>query len=525
MTADDAIPAPASEGAAFRRLRGVFDELPAAVVLVSGPDHVFEFVNPAYRRLVGGRSFEGLTVDQALPELRSQGFVDLLDEVYRTGERFVGRETKVSLLRDDGIEEIVVDFTYQPIRGGSGQVEAILGFAVEVTEAVRAREELTEALRREQEDRFRAAIDSMIDTVIIAEPVQARAGAIEDFVVTFVNSGQDEIGRRQGDELIGRRFRDLWANVEASGLLEHYVEVHETGAPLELESYEYHDTVAGSEVDSTYDVRATRLGTELLIVFRDVTERIARERALAETRARFVREHEAVLVLQSALLPRELPTVPGADVAAEYVAATEGIEVGGDWFDVFVAPDGTVAICVGDVAGKGIEAAQVMAQLRSAGRVAAFAGQDPAEVMASKNTFMITGDLGPFATTVFARYDPSSGELTWTSAGHLPPLLAPGDGTPPRLLTTPDNPPLGVVADAVYSCQQVVLARGDRLVLYTDGLIERRGEDIGVGMARLCEVVPSDADAAQTCRDILKALGVASDRPDDVCILTLRRTA
>lgn len=505
--------APASEGAAFDRLRNVFDNLPAAVMFVRGPEHVFEFVNRAYRRLVGDRAFEGLTIDQAMPELREQGFVELLDRVYSTGDRFVGPESKVTLVHDGVVEEIVVDFIYEPLRGATGDVEGVLGFAVDVTAAVRARD-----------DRFRAAIDSMNDTVIIASPLEELAG-VEDLVVSFVNSGSDELGRRRRDELMGRRFRELWPNVESSGLLGRYLRVLESGQPLALADYDYRDVVGGTDVGAIFDITATRLGEDLFLVFRDVTERARRDRALAESSARLAREHDTVLALQAALLPRVLPRVDGLEIAAEYVAATEGVEVGGDWFDVFLLPDGHVAVCVGDVAGKGIEAAQVMAQLRSAGRVAALAGQGPAEVMASKNNLMIMGELGPFATTTFTRYDPRTGEIVWISAGHLPPLLVRADGRPPELLPTPEDPPIGVVPGAEFTRQKLVLELGDRLVLYTDGLVERRGESIVDGMERLRQLVPADADAATTCRTLLEALRSGADRPDDICVVTLRRTA
>jgi PAS domain S-box-containing protein len=303
-----------SEGAAFERLRDVFDQLPAAVVLVRGPEHVFEFVNPAYRRLVGDRGLEGRNVDEAMPELREQGFVELLDGVYRSGERHVGRETPVTLVQGDEVEEIVVDFIYEPIRGADGEVEAVLGFAVDVTEAVRAREQL----RLQQEDRFRQAVDSMNDTVLIAQ--QLPEG--DDYVITFANRGEDEVGGRRREQLTGRRFRELWPNIEESGLLDRYRRVLETGEPFEVDGHEYVDVVDGTEVRGVYDIRATTLGEDLLIVFRDVTERTARERALAESRARLAREHETVVALQAALLPRALPSLPGVDIAAEYVGAT-----------------------------------------------------------------------------------------------------------------------------------------------------------------------------------------------------------
>jgi serine phosphatase RsbU (regulator of sigma subunit) len=146
--------------------------------------------------------------------------------------------------------------------------------------------------------------------------------------------------------------------------------------------------------------------------------------------------------------------------------------------------------------------------------------------MESKNTLMVMGELGPFATTVFVQYDPATGEVVWTSAGHLPPLLVPGDGGEPSFLpTSQQQPPLGVLPGVTYTCEQARLEPGDRLVLYTDGLIERRGESLEEGLQRLRVGVPAGADAATTCRTLLDVLGVASDRPDDVCVVTLRRTA
>jgi len=510
-----------SEGAALDRLRTVFEQLPAAVAVVRGPSPVYEFVNDEYRRLLGDRAFEGRSVDDVVPELRPQGFVDLLDEVYRTGEPHFGRENRIAISQDDRTDEVFVDFIYQPVRGADGAVEGILGMGVDVTETVRAREQLTDLLRREQEDRFRQAIDSLLDTVVMAAPVRDGLGRIEDFVVSFVNRGRNESIRQPRTELIGRRMLELWPEVAGSGLLERFAHVLDTGDALDLEDFAYRD----AETAAVLDIRASRLGDDLFVVLRDVTERVARERALAASRAQLVQEHDMVVALQRALLPRDLPTFPCVELAAEYAAASTDLEVGGDWFDAFALPDGSLAICVGDVAGKGLGAAQVMGQLRSAGRVAALAGYSPPEVMAAKNNLMILGNLAPLATTAFTRYDPETGEATWVSAGHLPPLLVPANGDPPALLPTAGDPPIGVVADATFSARSVVLEPGDTLVLYTDGLIERRGENLEEGLTRLRSAVAADNDAATTCRRLLEDLGVASDRPDDVCVVALRRTA
>ena len=510
-----------SEEEALLHLRDVFDQLPAAVCLLRGPDHVFEFTNTRYRELAGDRLFDGLPVAEAMPEMREQGFLDLLDRVYRTGEQFVGREVRAMVLRDDRLVELFADFTYQPVRGADGHVQGILVHAFDVSEAVRLREELQEALRREQEDRFRQAINSMIDAVMIAAPIRDAEGRIGDFRVTFVNSGGDEIGRRAPEQLEGRRFTELWPNVAGSDLFAGYVEVVETGEPLVLERYAYVEQLGDTRLDGVFDIRATRLGDDLFLVWRDVTERVARDQALAESRARLAREREAVVMLQAAILPRKLPILPGADVAAEYVAASEHARVGGDWFDVFALPDGTVAVSVGDVAGNGIEAAQIMVQVRSAGRVAALAGQDAGGVLESQNALMIAAGLGPFATALFAVYHPATGGLSWASAGHLPPVVVSGGRA--SLLTTDPGPALGVLDEPVYRLATSVLGPGDRLVLYTDGLVERRGESIVQGIERLRRLVPLTGTAGAACRDLLDLLEVSAGSTDDICVLTLDR--
>ena len=510
-----------SEEEALLHLRDVFDQLPAAVCLLRGPDHVFEFTNTRYRELAGDRPYDGLAVAEAMPEMREQGFLDLLDRVYRTGEQFVGREVRAVVLRDGRLEEVYVDFTYQPVRGADGGIQGILVHAFDVTEGIRLRDQLQDALRREQEDRFRQAINSMIDTVMIATPLREADGRIVDFRVTFVNSGGDEIGRRSPEQLEGRRFTELWPNFSSSDLFASYVEVVETGEPLVLERHGYAEQLGDTRIDGVFDIRATRLGDDLFLVWRDVTERVARDQALADSRARLAREREAVLMLQAAILPRELPTLPGAEVAAEYVAASEHATVGGDWFDVFALLDGTVAVSVGDVAGNGIDAAQIMVQVRSAGRVAALAGHDAAGVLASQNALMIAAGLGPFATALFAVYQPATGSLSWASAGHLPPVVVSSGRA--SLLTTQPGPPLGVVDDPSYPLATSVLGPGDRLVLYTDGLVERRGESIDEGIERLRMLMPLGGTAGDACRALLDLLDVSTGSTDDVCVLTLDR--
>ena len=389
-------PVPVSQGEALLRLRDVLDQLPAAVAVLRGRSHVIEFANAAYLELTGDRALVGVPLEEAIPEAVEQGFVTLLDEVLFHGHQRVGREVPAYVVRDDDVVEIVVDFTFQPYRAADGTVEGILVHAADVTASVQARRQLGEALRREEEDRFRQAVDSLMDTVILASPVRGADGAIVDFTVTFVNAGQDELGRRERSDLTGRRFSTLWPNVAQSGLMERYASVVASGTPVLLEDFGYADVVGGETVEAVFDIRATRLGDDLFLAFRDVTDRVRREQALAESKARLDKEHEVIRALQAAILPGDLPTVPGVDLGAAYVAASEQVEVGGDWFDVFMTPSGRLALAVGDVAGKGIDAAQVMAQVRAAGRVAAIAGRDPSEVLDTQHAL----DDGGRARTV-----------------------------------------------------------------------------------------------------------------------------
>lgn len=511
-----------SEAEALLTLRGVFDQLPAAVAVLRGERHIFQFANADYAALVGGRPLEGLAVADALPEAVEQGFVDLLDQVFASGEQFVGREVRALLNDGSGVREIYVDFTYQPYRGVGGAVEGILVHAVDVTASVLDRLQLKEALRREGQDRFRQAIDNLLDTVLLGSPVRDADGRIVDFTVTFSNSGPDEIGRRGHDDLAGRTFTTLWPNVVTSGILARYVRVAETGIPLDIEGFSYDDEIGGATVRATYDIRATRLGSDLFVAFRDVTERIRRERALAESRAQLEREHEVVRALQDALLPRDVPSVRGLDVAAAYEAASRDIEVGGDWFDVFVLPDGRVVLALGDVAGKGIDAAQTMVQVRAAGRVAALSGQDAAQMLSSQSALMLALGLGPFATAIVAICDPEDGRLEWAAAGHPPPLLVDGEA---RFLATAEQPPLGVFDDVGYELQTTVLAPGGRLFLYTDGLVERRGESLGDGLDRLRQEAPVGGTAEAACQAVMARMGLDAARGDDVCVLVLDRQA
>ena len=200
-------------------------------------------------------------------------------------------------------------------------------------------------------------------------------------------------------------------------------------------------------------------------------------------------EHRAATSLQRSLLPRELPALPGIQLAARYLPATHGLEVGGDWYDVMVLPSGEVALVIGDVAGRGLDAATVMGQLRTTTRVYAFAGYSPAETVERLNaTAADAFDRSDMATLFYLVLDPASSIVRYVNAGHLPPLVLGPDGQVSQL-DGPHSLPIGVRPHGRYQAAEGRLEPGATLVLYTDGLIERRGESIDVGIERLKTVL------------------------------------
>ncbi len=240
----------------------------------------------------------------------------------------------------------------------------------------------------------------------------------------------------------------------------------------------------------------------------------------------FLGQRDAALTLQRSLLP-EIPDVPGLDVAARYVPSARLAAVGGDWFDVLPLPDGSIGLAVGDVVGHDMTAAAAMGQLRSLLRSLAWDGDRPARVLARTDEIVRGLDIADIATCVYARLRPApdGAVLEYARAGHPPPLVRLPDGTVDRLDGALGTP-IGIGAVGRPAVEQVVdLPVGATLVMYTDGLIERRDRGLRDGIETLAAVVaalPADLDAAQV-RDRLVGEFVGEHQEDDVCLLVVRR--
>lgn len=247
--------------------------------------------------------------------------------------------------------------------------------------------------------------------------------------------------------------------------------------------------------------------------------------AQAMERARlYEREHRVAETLQRALLPDRLAAPAGVDSAARYLPGTEGVAVGGDWYDVFDLGEHRLGIALGDVVGKGVAAAAVMGRLRNALRAYATSIDGPAEVLSRVDDFAARFGSDDLATVVYGVLDTGTGELRFSSAGHLPPLLIGQDGHAVFLPQEPDVP-VGVAAADGRHEHRVRLEAGATLVLYSDGLVEDRTRSLDEGLAQLATTAATHVAQLElegACEAVVDALVGPTGGADDVALLLLR---
>jgi serine phosphatase RsbU (regulator of sigma subunit) len=236
----------------------------------------------------------------------------------------------------------------------------------------------------------------------------------------------------------------------------------------------------------------------------------------------YEQERDLAETLQQAMLPR-LPHRDGVQLAAEYRAASRGANVGGDWYDAFLRCENRLIMAVGDVTGHGIEAAVLMGQLQNALRAYAVEEHGPATTLALVDRMLRTQPGGLFATAVVAELDIPSGRLRWAGAGHLPPAIRDADGSV-RFLEQQQAPMLGLPLDVAPTEHETELPPDATLLLFTDGLIERRDTDIDTGLARLADSFGrlAAAPASTTGSRLVDALLGDERHEDDVCVLVCR---
>ncbi|UPZ33290.1 SpoIIE family protein phosphatase [Streptomyces sp. LRE541] len=238
---------------------------------------------------------------------------------------------------------------------------------------------------------------------------------------------------------------------------------------------------------------------------------------------RFEHNRDIAETLQRALLT-DLPATPGLHLAARYLPATHGLNIGGDWYDAFRQPDGSLITVIGDVTGHGLHAAVMMSQLRTALRAYAVDGGTPGQLLTRLHIFLHHLQPDLYATAVIARFHPDEPTLTWAAAGHPPPVLRTPDGRVHTLDAKP-GAMLGIPLQQVIQDHTVTLTPGSTLALYTDGLVERRAQGIDPGIERLAAALGTfrsadlDADLDASADSLLHPLLSDSERDDDVCLL------
>ena len=279
------------------------------------------------------------------------------------------------------------------------------------------------------------------------------------------------------------------------------------GVPLIAEG----DVVGVLHVGTLHPRAFTSEDAEFLQLVADRLALAARSRLSATERA-------ATLALQRSLLPAQLPHPPGLDLATRYVPGGAG-GVGGDWYDLFTLTSGHVCVAISDVAGHGLRAAVVMGRLRSALRAYAIDYIDPAEVLRRTDRKLQHFEPAEFATAQYAVFEPSLERFTISSAGHPPPvMMPPGEGA--VLLDVPPDRPLGVPFGPTRRTTTIEFPRGAMLCFYTDGLVERRGQPLDDGFARL-QAAMVGTDAERLCSTVMSRMVGSEAAGDDIAILVI----
>jgi Stage II sporulation protein E (SpoIIE) len=224
--------------------------------------------------------------------------------------------------------------------------------------------------------------------------------------------------------------------------------------------------------------------------------------------------------LQHALLPHTNPEIPGLRIASRYVAGARGVDIGGDWYSVIGVDDERFGFVVGDVSGRGVSAATVMARLRFTMRAYLLEGHPPEAVLAMSNRQLDLAEDGHFATVLVGVANRTTREVVLANAGHPEPLVV-ADGAA-RYVTTEVGPPLGVVDEIRYTATTITMTPGSLLLAFTDGLVERREESIDDGLRRLADAATADAPSLEDY--VTGVVGTLTNHAseDDLAVLALR---
>ncbi len=501
-------------------LSGAFEAAPIGKTVLDAEGRIVRS-NPAFASLVGrdeselvGVAAADLCEDEDRPVLAAT-FAEA-NRRTRVGER---PSVDLRLVSSTGAEVWVAMFA-SAIEATEFAEPLLLVQWVDLTVRRRAEQDRAELLL---EQAARVQAESVADRLSM---LQALTSALEALTL-------DELLPR-----IATRLAELFdvdvAEVEIAGELDRPIVVRAVGGRAETGSAQ--SLVVGEDrwrqvplVIEAATVGCLRLGLppgrSFTATERSLLQDAADRAALAIRRAQLhEEEHRIAVELQRGLIPKSLPAVPGVALAASYEVAGIGVQVGGDWYDAFAMPDGRLGIVVGDVTGRGIRAASAMGQLRTLTRAFALAGngqREPGEALTLLNRHQLALGDDHLFTIVYAIVDPERGTISWANGGHPPPLLRASDGACRYL--EGGNGLMGV-DEKVYRTFEETTGPSSTVVFYTDGLIERRGESLDMGLDRLALAAGEGPVEPGPLRDHLLAelLEPAGQRYDDVTAVVAR---
>ncbi|WP_181140339.1 SpoIIE family protein phosphatase [Streptomyces sp. Ru62] len=495
-------------------LQAFMDHTPATV-FITDLDGRFLAVNSrfeentclSYEQVLGRRAEDVLPVDLAR-HMSSDDFGT------RVRDTAVQREER--LLLPIGPRDVLT--TLFPLTDPTDTPYAVCGVVIDVTERVAAQREV-----QRSHQRFRALLESAPDATLITDG---------DGSIVMANAQVQRLFGHRPDDLVGTNVADLVPGARRrrhSALLSAYLRRRDPQPiVLDRDLYGLHRDGVEFPVEVSVSTLQDEQEAVMFMAVRDITERRQSE---AERAGRYEQQRRIAYTLQHSLMG-EPPRLPHLSSAHRYLASVQDPGVGGDWFDIIPLDAHRTGIVIGDVMGRGLEAAAVMGQLRAASHALARTGIPPSRLMTGLDAFV--GDLADqLVTCVYLVIDQEAHEVTLCSAGHMPVIARPPDG-PAHRLPAPVGVPLGVneLSGAAVPFEETTqpLLPGSTVALYTDGLVERPGTDIEVQIDVLTRTLDGVLKDAPTDPDTLDATAAhlvgslipdTATHDDDVTLLLL----
>jgi serine phosphatase RsbU (regulator of sigma subunit)/anti-sigma regulatory factor (Ser/Thr protein kinase) len=508
---------------------------PVPMAFAHGEDYVLVY-NDAYAEVLGGKHPGALARPAAdvFGELwLAPGVGAVIDDVYRTGRPFLEPETQVG----------TAFFTrgHSAVRDRDGVIAGVLTVAAETTQ-------VTQRLQSLGELTARLAGALTIDDVARVVLRYAMASFDVDHCVFAVDDGSAYrcVRRIRGEMLdeADERLPPLWKRVPADNR-SPLGDAARTGRASFLPDGEPLKDVASDRHErrvralAALPLRTPSLHGALTMGYRTAHKWLPAERALlnaaaeliaqaAERARRFEAQHGTAQLLQRSMLPEHLPELDRFRIGARYDVGVDGNAAGGDFYDAFELTDGRLAMVLGDVAGHDVRAAAVMGQVRAALRALALTDPNPPSVLAGLDR--LVGSLGAesrneeiFVTVVYGLLDPADGTITLASAGHPPPVLrragVAGESATAELVKVPPGAPLGL--GGRWQTGVVRLEPGDTILMFSDGVVERRGRPLSDGLDALVAAAAGSASGDPRNLCSLATAAVAEPTDDDVAVLAV----